>query len=119
MTQKRNRKGWILSICAGTQFINSKFGSRLEQRRRFTEMLSELGIRRQPPGRIRDEKKMRCPLAMQSFQIADGLLAVLRIAAVNPPLFEKMPAFALRIIEYGGIATVHRDDQCAARCNFV
>src|SRR5438270_818043 len=90
-----------------------------ENPRTHGEMLSELRIRFQPPKPGRGKNKMRCALATQSLKIGNRLLAVLWIAAVNPILLEKMPAFALRIIEYGWIATVHRDNQCIARRKLV
>src|SRR5947208_17120304 len=83
------------------QFIDFEFWSRLEQRRTLAEMLSELSIRFQPPKSGRGKNKMRCALATQSLKIGNRLLAVLWIAAVNSILLEKMPDFALRIIEYG------------------
>ena len=61
---------------------------------------------------------MRCPVATQSLKIVNGLLAVARIATIDSFLFEEVPAFALCIIEYRWIATVHGDNQRIARRNF-
>ena len=62
---------------------------------------------------------MRCALATQSLKVSNRLLAILRIAVVNPILLEKMPAFALRIIEYRRVASVHGNNQCIARRELV
>jgi len=46
------------------------------------------------------------------------LLAASRIAIIDSFLFEEVPAFALCIIEYRWIATVHGDNQHIAGHNF-
>ena len=61
---------------------------------------------------------MRCPVATQSLKIVNGLLAAPRIPTMDPFFFEKVPAFAPRIIEYRWIATVLGDNQRIARRNF-
>src|SRR5438045_8489821 len=100
---------------SGCQFIDFEFWSRLQQRCTFAEALSELRIRFQPPKPGRGKNKMGCALATESLKIGNRLLAILRIAVVNPILLEKMPAFELRIIEYRRLASVHGNNQCIAR----
>src|SRR6478672_718797 len=118
MTHSKIRERRPLSPSYCNQFVNSKFGRRLDDLCVIGQVRNEFWIRPQPPKSIFGENKMRCSAATQPLKIFDCLLAVVRGAVVNRVVLWKMPALLLGIVKDGWIAHVRGYDQCIGRCRF-
>src|SRR5207302_402967 len=117
--REEKRKGATFSPRDRTQFVNSKLRRRLYQHCPFGQMLCKLGIRFQPPKRIRGKNKMRRAAAPQPLKIGNRLLAVTRSASVNRVSLGEVPTLSPRIAKYRRIAHVRGNNQCIRRCDYV
>jgi hypothetical protein len=63
----------------------------------------------EPPLGASVKNKMGRAATPEFLQVRDDLSAIERIAVVNP-VAEEMPAFAMRVIENGGISVRGRND---------
>src|SRR4029077_4382386 len=111
----RERRRLSPSYC--NQFVNSKFGRRLDDLCVFGQVRNEFWIRLRPPKSIPGENKMRGSSAPQPLKILDCLLAVVWSAVVNRVVLGKMPALALGVVKGGRIAHVRGYDQRIGRCH--
>ncbi len=117
MTHSKIRERRQLSPSYCNQFVNSKFGRRLDGLCVVGQVRNEFWIRLRPPKSIPGENKMRGSSAPQPLKILDCLLAVVWSAVVNRVILGKMPALALSIVKDGRMAHVRGYDQCIGRCH--
>src|SRR5882724_3242316 len=83
ITRSKIRERRRLSPSYCNQFVNSKFGRRLDDLCVIGQVRNKFRIRLLPPECVFRENKMRCSAATQPLKILDGLLAVVRVAVVN------------------------------------
>src|SRR6266480_3962135 len=118
MTQQKKGVNPHVSFRGRMEFVDSEPGSGREQRRDFPQMTCEVGVRLKPPKCVGCEYKMRCSAATQPLKIDNRLLAIARIAAVNPVFFEKVPPLTLCVVKYCRIASIGSNNQRVRRCCF-
>src|SRR5258706_11274564 len=95
MTRSKIRERRRISPSYCNQFVNSKFGRRLDDLCFIGQVRNKFWIRLQPPECVFRENKMRRSAATQPLKILDCLLAVVWSAVVNRVILRKMPALAL------------------------
>ena len=66
----------------------------------------------------RENKVSSLPVCAQLFQIGDRFRAIPREIIPDAVLFEKMPAFAMRVVKDGWVTAIGRDDSRIRRCRF-